>query len=112
MGIHTPNTNMEVTDYEATDVVICDCGPTGAMLSAYLGQMSIPHVVIEKETEITTDPRGIALDEDGIRALQGIGVYDQIYSDIGTCENIPFQIFSTSLLIGRFAEIQIHRRNK
>ncbi|OQD67730.1 hypothetical protein PENPOL_c003G04800 [Penicillium polonicum] len=73
------------TDYETTDVVICGCGPTGAMLSTYLGRMSIPHVVIEKEPEITTDPRGIALDEDGIRALQGAGIYDALYSDIGTC---------------------------
>ncbi|KAJ5529733.1 hypothetical protein N7527_003126 [Penicillium freii] len=73
------------TDYETTDVVICGCGPTGAMLSTYLGRMSIPHVVIEKEPEITTDPRGIALDEDGIRALQGAGIYDRLYSDIGTC---------------------------
>ncbi|KAJ5627614.1 hypothetical protein N7490_009842 [Penicillium lividum] len=72
-------------EYETTDVVICGCGPTGAMLSAYLGRMSLPHIVIEKEAEITTDPRGIALDEDGIRMLQGIGIYDQIYSEIGTC---------------------------
>ncbi|OQE42999.1 hypothetical protein PENCOP_c003G03963 [Penicillium coprophilum] len=76
---------MADTDYETTDVVICGCGPTGAMLSAYLGRMSIGHIVIEKEPEITTDPRGIALDEDGIRALQGAGIYDPIYSDIGTC---------------------------
>ncbi|KAJ5302330.1 hypothetical protein N7508_007193 [Penicillium antarcticum] len=76
---------MAQENYETTDVVICGCGPTGAMLSAYLGRMSIPHIVIEKEPEITTDPRGIALDEDGIRMLQGIGIYDQIYSDIGTC---------------------------
>jgi hypothetical protein len=76
-----------VEEVEQTDVVICGCGPTGAMLAAYLGQMSIPHIVIEKEAEITTDPRGIALDEDGIRMLQGIGIYDQIFSDIGTCES-------------------------
>lgn len=82
------------TDYETTDVVICGCGPTGALLSAYLGRMSIPHVVIEKEPEITTDPRGIALDEDGIRALQGAGIYDPIYSDIGACEDIQFDALS------------------
>lgn len=76
-----------------TDVVICGCGPTGAMLSAYLGQMSIPHIVVEKEAEITTDPRGIALDEDGIRMLQGIGIYDQIYSNIGTCKYDCLQRF-------------------
>ena len=83
---------MDDIGYETTDVVICGCGPTGAILSAYLGQMSISHVVIEKEAEITTDPRGIALDEDGIRALQGVGIYDSIYSEIGTCEDIQLGV--------------------
>ncbi|GKZ95774.1 hypothetical protein AnigIFM59636_009782 [Aspergillus niger] len=76
---------MEGKDWETTDILICGCGPTGAMLSAYLGQMNIPHVVLEREIDITTDPRGIALDEDGIRALQGLGLYRSIYTDIGTC---------------------------
>lgn len=70
-------------EVEATDVIICGCGPTGALLSAYLGQMSIPNVVLEKEKEIVTDPRGIALDEDGIRLLQGLGLYDKVHTEIG-----------------------------
>ena len=72
-------------DWQTTDVIICGCGPTGAMLSGYLGQNSINNVVIEKESAITTDPRGIALDEDGIRLLQGLGIYDQVFREIGTC---------------------------
>ncbi|KAL4811243.1 hypothetical protein BDV18DRAFT_128954 [Aspergillus unguis] len=79
---------MDAHDYETTDVVICGCGPTGALLSAYLGQQSIKHIILEKEGEIVTDPRGIALDEDGIRLLQGVGIYDKIYSEVGTCMNI------------------------
>ncbi|PYH95482.1 monooxygenase [Aspergillus ellipticus CBS 707.79] len=70
---------------ETTDVIICGCGPTGALLSAYLGRMGVPNVVLEKEPAITTDPRGIALDDDGIRFLQGLGLYDRIYTKIGTC---------------------------
>jgi 2-polyprenyl-6-methoxyphenol hydroxylase-like FAD-dependent oxidoreductase len=73
------------TEFETADVIICGCGPTGAMLSAYLGQMSVKNVVLEREPEITTDPRGIALDEDGIRLLQGLGIYNEIYTEIGTC---------------------------
>ncbi|KAF7156272.1 hypothetical protein CNMCM5623_009665 [Aspergillus felis] len=72
-------------DWETTDILICGCGPTGALLSAYLGQMRISNVVLEKEANITTDPRGIALDEDGIRILQGVGLYDSIYTEIGSC---------------------------
>ncbi|RFU31743.1 hypothetical protein B7463_g4613, partial [Scytalidium lignicola] len=72
-------------DWETTEVLICGCGPTGAMLSGYLGKLSVPNVVLEREPEITTDPRGIALDEEGIRLTQGLGIYDHIYKDIGTC---------------------------
>lgn len=70
---------------ETTDVIICGCGPTGAMLAANLRRLGVKSTCIEKESGITTDPRGIALDEDGIRAVQGIGIYDKIYHDIGQC---------------------------
>lgn len=68
---------------EQTDVIICGGGPTGALLSAYLGKMDVSSILIEKEHDIVTDPRGIALDEDGIRTLQSLGLYDKVYSDIG-----------------------------
>jgi len=55
------------------------------MLSAYLGRATVANIVLEKEPDITTDPRGIALDEDGIRFLQGLGLYEHVFSDIGTC---------------------------
>ena len=71
--------------WETTEVLICGGGPTGALLSALLGQLRVSNVVIEREPEITTDPRGIALDEDGIRMLQAIGVYDKIHTEIGSC---------------------------
>ncbi|KAI1616223.1 monooxygenase [Exophiala viscosa] len=73
------------TPTEETAVIICGGGPTGAVLSALLGAMKVPNIVLEREKEITTDPRGIALDEDGIRVLQSIGVYDRIYTEIGSC---------------------------
>ncbi len=73
------------SDVEETGVVICGGGPTGAALSALLGQLKVPNIVLEREKEITTDPRGIALDEDGIRILQSIGIYDRIYTEIGSC---------------------------
>lgn len=77
---------MGAEHWEITDVVICGCGPTGAMLSAYLGKFSISNIVLEKDLGITTDPRGIALDEEGIRLAQGLGIYKYIYTEIGTCK--------------------------
>ncbi|KAF1931940.1 putative monooxygenase [Didymella exigua CBS 183.55] len=70
---------------ETTDVIICGCGPTGAMLSVLLGQHSVPNVVLEREAFVNRDPRGIALDEDGIRCLQACGIYDKVFTDIGQC---------------------------
>ncbi|KAJ5681967.1 uncharacterized protein N7477_001907 [Penicillium maclennaniae] len=70
---------------ETTDVLICGCGPTGAMLSGYLDSMAVQNIVLEKEADITTDPRGIVLDDDGIRYMQGLGLYEHIYTDIGSC---------------------------
>lgn len=73
-------------NFETTDVVIVGCGPTGALLTALLGAFDIPNVVLEREADITEDPRGIALDEDGIRLLQAVGIYDKVYTEIGSCE--------------------------
>lgn len=73
-------------ELETTDVLICGCGPTGAMLSGYLDGMSVQNIALEREAEITTDPRGIVLDDDGIRFMQGLGLYEHVYTDIGSCE--------------------------
>jgi 2-polyprenyl-6-methoxyphenol hydroxylase-like FAD-dependent oxidoreductase len=67
-------------------VIICGGGPTGVLPSSLLSELKIPNVVLEKEPTITTDLRGIALDEDGIRSLQSIGIYDKIFTEIGTCK--------------------------
>ncbi|KAL7940891.1 hypothetical protein V8C42DRAFT_205788 [Trichoderma barbatum] len=75
----------EETSLETTDIIVCGCGPTGAMVSVLLSQYSIPHVVLEKESEVNADPRGIALDEDGIRYLQACGIYEKIFTEIGQC---------------------------
>ncbi|QYT00072.1 hypothetical protein H0G86_007176 [Trichoderma simmonsii] len=71
--------------FETTDVIVCGCGPTGAMVSVLLSQYSIHHVVLEKDSEVNADPRGIALDEDGIRYLQACGIYEKIFTEIGQC---------------------------
>jgi 2-polyprenyl-6-methoxyphenol hydroxylase-like FAD-dependent oxidoreductase len=71
---------------DQTQVIICGGGPTGALLSALLAKAQVPNIVLERDEGITTDPRGIALDEDGIRTLQSIGIYDKIFTEIGSGE--------------------------
>lgn len=72
-------------DYETTDVVICGCGPTGAVLSGLLGQCSIPNIVLEREPAITSDPRALTIGEDGLRVAQRLGVCKELYTEIGSC---------------------------
>lgn len=69
---------------EETAVIICGGGPTGALLSALLGKAAVPNVVLEREADITADPRGIVLDEDGIRTLQALGLYAKVFTEIGS----------------------------
>jgi len=70
---------------ETTDVLVVGCGPIGAVFSALLGKLSIRNVVLEKEKEITSDPRAITIDEDAIRVLQELGLHNKVYTEIGTC---------------------------
>ena len=79
---------MSSSSLESVDVVICGCGPTGALLSANLSRLGVSHIVLEREAGITTDPRGIALDEDGIRSMQGVGIYEKLFTDVGKCESM------------------------
>jgi 2-polyprenyl-6-methoxyphenol hydroxylase-like FAD-dependent oxidoreductase len=51
-----------------------------------LGQLGVRNIVLEKEPDITTDPRGIALDDDGIRFLQGLGLYEHAFTKIGSSD--------------------------
>lgn len=77
--------NMLGCDCEGTQVLICGCGPTGALLAGYLCQMGVTSIVLEKDSNITVDPRGIALDDEGIRILQGLGLYKHVFTEIGAC---------------------------
>ncbi|CAH0051114.1 unnamed protein product [Clonostachys solani] len=74
-----------MTSVETTDVLVCGCGPTGAMLSVLLGRHGVQNIVLERDLEVNVDPRGIALDEDGVRYLQSCGIYDKVFSEIGQC---------------------------
>lgn len=52
------------------------------MLSGYFGKPGVQSIIIKEEADITTDPRGIALDDDGIRRIKGPSLYEDIFTDI------------------------------
>jgi hypothetical protein len=83
---------MEIADseeWETTQVLICGGGPTGALLSALLGRMSISNIVLEKESELYPYSRAFTLGETGIRLLRGVGLSDRIYTEIGGSQLFP-----------------------
>jgi hypothetical protein len=87
---HSVNINMTAgtlnNNEEVFEVIIGGCGPTGALLAANLGRLGVKHLILEKEPGITTDPRGIVLDEDGIRCVQGVGKYQELFQEVGKCK--------------------------
>ena len=79
-------------DFEETTICIVGGGPVGTLLSALLSRnYSIPNIVLERDTSIPTDPRAFGLQENGVRCLQAVGLYDKIYNEIGgTSSKVSF----------------------
>ena len=94
---------MSLISTDTFDVIICGCGPTGALLSANLSRLGVNHVILERDADIATDPRGIAMDEDGIRIAQGVGIYEALFQDVGKREfpEIPPALDCTEIVEAR-----------
>ncbi len=88
------------TEVIDTDVLVVGFGPVGAALAALLGRYGVRVLAIDKATEIFTKPRAIALDNEALRILQGVGVRDGEFATVA----IP-QVQYHSPLFGRFARI-------
>lgn len=63
---------------EATDVLICGCGPVGALLACLLVDRGRSVVVVERHTRIFPIPRAVVLDDESLRTLQGLGLLDAL----------------------------------
>lgn len=62
----------------STDVAIVGCGPVGAGLAIALRAQGFDVVVLEREPDIYHLPRAIGMDEEIFRALQNLGLGDEI----------------------------------
>ncbi|KAI1767047.1 monooxygenase-like protein [Hypoxylon sp. FL1150] len=85
---------------EKTEVVIVGAGPAGLALALSLAKFNIHSVILEKDLEITKDPRGVYLTHDAVRILWTLGLGDSL-KEIGH-EPLTVNFHTTSFVNSPF----------
>ena len=70
------------------DVCIIGYGPVGASLANLLGLSGIKTVVLEREPSVYHLPRAVALDGEGMRLIQTMGLADELLPRLNVSRNI------------------------
>jgi 3-(3-hydroxy-phenyl)propionate hydroxylase len=70
------------------DVCIIGYGPVGASLANLLGQSGLKTVVLEREPSAYHLPRAVALDGEGMRLIQTMGLADELLPHLDVSRNI------------------------
>ncbi|WNG83466.1 bifunctional 3-(3-hydroxy-phenyl)propionate/3-hydroxycinnamic acid hydroxylase [Mycobacterium sp. ITM-2016-00316] len=63
---------------EIYDVVIVGLGPSGAAAANACGQLGLRTLVVERDLAIFERQRAIALDDEALRAIDNLGLYDDV----------------------------------
>ena len=70
------------------DVCIIGYGPVGASLANLLGRSGLKTVVLEREPSVYHLPRAVALDGEGMRLFQTMGLADELLPRLNVSRNI------------------------
>jgi 3-(3-hydroxy-phenyl)propionate hydroxylase len=70
------------------DVCIIGYGPVGASLANLLGRSGLRVVVLEREPSVYHLPRAVALDGEGMRVFQTMGLADELLPKLDVSRNI------------------------
>jgi len=70
------------------DICIIGCGPVGVALANLLGMSGLRVVVLEREPSVYHLPRAVALDGEGMRLVQTIGLAEQLLPLLSVSRNI------------------------
>ena len=65
-------------DASIYDVVVVGLGPSGAAAANACGQLGLRTLVIERDLAIFERQRAIALDDEALRAIANLGLYDEV----------------------------------
>ncbi len=71
-------------------VVIAGAGPTGLAAANLLGLAGIPALLIERNAHLHTFPRAIAIDDDGLRICQAMGISEAISQHVQFDLNVHY----------------------
>lgn len=74
----TSNPDIQPAVQHSAQVVIAGAGPVGLMIANYLGQMGVSVLVVEKLDKLIDYPRAIGIDDESLRAMQGIGLVENV----------------------------------
>ena len=88
-------------------VVIAGAGPTGLAAANLLGQAGIDTLVLERNPGLSTFPKAIALDDEGLRICQSLGLGEEILAH--ALLNLEVHYRSGGRFLARVAPT--HRRN-
>jgi 3-(3-hydroxy-phenyl)propionate hydroxylase len=75
----------------AVDVAIVGAGPCGALMANMLGNYGITTALIDRSTEIIEYPRAVGMDDESLRAMQLVGLADDLLIDM--IQNVPLRLF-------------------
>ncbi len=70
------------------DVLVVGAGPVGIVLAHLLGAHGVRTTVVDREPGVLRIPRAIALDDDGSRALEAIGVLASVEGSMPRIERV------------------------
>src|SRR5271169_3048849 len=70
------------------DVAIIGYGPVGTTLANLLGMSGLKTVVLEREPSVYHLPRAVALDGEGMRLVQTMGLADELLPRLNVSRNI------------------------
>ncbi len=65
-----------------TSVLIVGAGPVGLALAHCLGRQGVACTVIEREAELSDEPRAVGIDPESLRTFQNLGLLDELADDI------------------------------
>jgi 3-(3-hydroxy-phenyl)propionate hydroxylase len=73
------------------DVLVVGAGPCGALMANMLGSYGVRTAVIDRSTEIIEYPRAVGMDDESLRAMQLVGLTDDLLVDM--IQNVPLRLY-------------------